>query len=406
MRRALLPSLSLAIALAGAGPDARAQTLFESYAVPGPWTPGWTLVDLPTPGGALPVRLDYPALDGGGAGSSPDTAGGPWPLLAFGHGGGLAPEAYGAFLELVASWGFVVVSPGTALDGPLEALAGDLALALDAALLASTEGTAPLAGLLDATRIGAFGHSMGAGAALVMAADRPDVGAVVALAPWDAPPALTPLPPSQAVAALAAPLLVVVGGADDVTPPATDAWPIYEAALATTRLREIVIVPGAGHNGPQSLFDVAADAGVAFLRAYLIDEHPALDHVYGPYAQAQIEQREITFELRAPECFVTGTLAPGAVVSTHLGATPGAPTWLLLGVATAPGPPPLPCLGIALAGGSFFELGPMPSGQLLSLDVGLPPGLVLPPGVPVFVQTLALEPQGLRCSDVRELVTP
>jgi len=396
----LRPMLALALA-AGV---ARGQTLFDSYAVPGPHAAGWDEVALASAaeGPPLPVRLDYPAERAGG-GAPPDQAGGPWPLLVFGHGTGAAPAVYEAWLALLASWGLVVVSPQTALEGPLDPLAADLGAALDAALLASGASTGPLAGLVDGERLALAGHSLGGGAAVVAAAARPDLDAVVALSPWDAPPELAAVPPSVAAASLQAPLLVVVGSEDTITPPADDAGPIYEAAQSVARLRELVVVPGAGHAGPQVLFDVAADAGVAFLRACLIDEHPALDHVYGPLAQSA-RDRELTYEVRAPDCFLTGTLAPGEVFSVHLSGAAGAPVWLALG--PAPAADAGACPGLAPAGASFFGMGTLGPGQVASLDVPLPEDLLLPPGVSLFLQTLEEGAGAPSCSPVRELVTP
>ncbi len=120
----------------------------------------------------------------------------------------------------------------------------------------------------DATRhlrIGFFGASTGAGAALVAAAERPDlIGAVVSRG---GRPDLA----GAALARVAAPTLLIVGGEDDVV------IDLNRAALTRMRCEvRLEIIPGATHlfEEPGALARVADLAGAWFSR-HLSTEAPA-----------------------------------------------------------------------------------------------------------------------------------
>jgi len=97
-------------------------------------------------------------------------------------------------------------------------------------------------------RVGYFGASTGAGAALVAAAERPEVvGAVVS---WGGRPDLA----GPALARVRAPTLLIVGGND------VPVIELNQAALAQLRCeKQLVIVPGATHlfEEPGALDEVA-----------------------------------------------------------------------------------------------------------------------------------------------------
>jgi len=112
------------------------------------------------------------------------------PAVAFGHHWLSGPEHYLSTLAHLASWGLVVVAPGTergvAPSGP--GLAADLHTALD---VATGVRLGPGEISVDPQRLALAGHGFGAGAALLAAAQRP-VGAVGALFPAQTVPATEP----------------------------------------------------------------------------------------------------------------------------------------------------------------------------------------------------------------------
>jgi len=125
----------------------------------------------------LPTTVVYPAV--GAAGSTtaqpdatPDTNGGPYPLIVFAHGFGATAQTYQKLLEYLAGRGYVVAAPTFPLssdDSPCGAIAGDFvnqpedeSFVIDSVLQQSAAKAGPLAGLVDRTKIGAAGHSNGA----------------------------------------------------------------------------------------------------------------------------------------------------------------------------------------------------------------------------------------------------
>lgn len=115
------------------------------------------------------------------SGAPPDTAGGPFPLVVFGHGLGSTPQAYLHLLSAWAAAGYVVAAPRFPLSssqtpgGPDAAdvvhQPGDMRYVVDAVLRQSAGGSGPLAGLVDPHEVGAAGHSNGAISTLGLVAD-------------------------------------------------------------------------------------------------------------------------------------------------------------------------------------------------------------------------------------------
>jgi dienelactone hydrolase len=125
----------------------------------------------------LPTTIYYPAAGAPASAAAqpnatPDTRGGPYPLIVFAHGFSATARTYKALLEQWASRGYVVAAPTFPLssgDSPCGPIAGDsvnqpedLSHVIDSALRLSRGGSGALAGLVDADRIGAAGHSNGA----------------------------------------------------------------------------------------------------------------------------------------------------------------------------------------------------------------------------------------------------
>jgi predicted dienelactone hydrolase len=149
------------------------------------------------------------------------STGGPYPLVVFAHGYNLGPSHYLQIIDAIAAGGYVVAAPsfpladgatGNPLDeGDIPNQAKDLSFVITQFQGAVGQGGA-LAGKVDASRVGAVGHSDGADTVL-------DVGylpgfsdgrvrAVVSMSP-DAMR-------SQAVGA--APLLLTHGNRDTIVP--------------------------------------------------------------------------------------------------------------------------------------------------------------------------------------------
>ncbi len=162
---------------------------------------------------SLPTTVWYPAT------------GGPWPLVVFGHGFQVGPQPYLRLCELWASAGYAVAVPSFPLTDQARAGAyldeadiqnqpQDMRFLIGALLARSGQAGDPLAGLLDADRVGVAGHSDGASTALAVGyypgLQDPRVKAVVALS-------ADPLPNLPSATGTAT-LLDVHGDADTITP--------------------------------------------------------------------------------------------------------------------------------------------------------------------------------------------
>ncbi|MFE3545476.1 dienelactone hydrolase family protein [Nocardia sp. NPDC059177] len=210
------------------------------------------------------------------------------PAVAFAHGWLTSAENYKSLLEHVASWGFVVAAPDTE-RGPIPShldLGTDLLTTLDiVSKVRLGDGTISV----HPDRLALAGHGMGAGAAVIAAAQR-RVAAVAALFPAPTSPAAQNIAPD-----LDTPGLIITG--DDLDSLSSDARALAAAWSGPSLLRRI---DGAAHNGiveGRRLF-AALGAGRyehktekttrALLTGYLLTTLLA-DKTYAPFADPEAD---------------------------------------------------------------------------------------------------------------------
>jgi len=242
----------------------------------------------------LITEVRYPALGAPGAAEMPNApaahAGGPFPLVIFGHGYAVTPALYARLLHAWAQAGYVVAAPVFPLEnadapgGPGESdlvnQPADMRFVISRMLAASNASSGPLAGLIDPAQIAVTGQSDGGDTALAVAYDGsyrdPRVGAAIILSGAEIP-ALGSFTFPRA----GPPLLATQGSADTINPPsATNAF--FETAPPPKYLLSLL---GAEHLPPysdqQPQLTIVERVTIAFLDAYLKHRPSALQRL-GP----------------------------------------------------------------------------------------------------------------------------
>jgi len=240
--------------------------------------PRTLVTDVRYPAVGNPARTDV-------SGAAPARAGGPFPLVVFGHGFDVMPSLYARLLQSWAQAGYVVAAPVFPLEnadapgGPDEAdltnQPADMRFVISRMIALSHARSGPLAGLIDPTRIAVAGQSDGGDTALAVADDPryrdPRVGAVIVLSGAEIPGIGEFAFPRDSP-----PLLATQGTADTVNPPsATSAF--FDVA---PRPKYLLRLLGAGHLPPYSdeepQLGIVQRVTIAFLDGYLRDSSSAL----------------------------------------------------------------------------------------------------------------------------------
>lgn len=131
---------------------------------------------------SMDLLVIYPIAEGG----APCVG---FPLIVFNHGFLLSAEGYRSYGEHLASHGFVVALPTlpmTFLNVHHAKLAEDIRFAIDYCIASNEQEDHPLFGAIDATRIGASGHSLGGKLSLLEAVTDDRIVAAALLDPVDA----------------------------------------------------------------------------------------------------------------------------------------------------------------------------------------------------------------------------
>jgi predicted dienelactone hydrolase len=182
-------------------------------------------------------------------------AGGPWPVVIFGHGYLSPVDLYTTLLTDLAAAGYLVVAPtsGGELFPDHASFAADFSAVID---WLTTENARPgswLEGAVDLERIAASGHSMGGGASTLATAADPRIRTVANLAAAETRPSAV-----AAAAGITVPSLLIAGELDAIAPVETHQRPIFEAI--TTAPAQLRIITGGSHCG---FIDDPAEGGLA-----------------------------------------------------------------------------------------------------------------------------------------------
>jgi predicted dienelactone hydrolase len=256
-----------------------------TFASPGPLGVGETTLTLPTDG--APVEVWYPATKASVTGQPIATydvstwlppalkklipagfsvtypsggvrgvavAPGRYPLVVFSHGYAGFRDQSTLLTGFLASWGFVVAAPDhysrdltEVLGGPTGATAkttdvGDLKATIALMSRQNTSASSPFHGHVDATRVGAVGHSAGGAAVEALAASDPKVATFIGLA--GATVGALGQPKGGTGSAIPHQPGLLMSGTSDTVVPTTGMIAAYGHLDAPKRL---ILIKGAGH---------------------------------------------------------------------------------------------------------------------------------------------------------------
>ena len=185
--------------------------------------------------GEIPIDVFYPAAEGGEAASP---AAGRFPLVVFGHGYGMQTLDYAYLWEALVPAGYIFaisdrLSDATFLN--LEDYSLDLRFVLSRIRQEGEAGDSPLRGHVgDAAAL--MGHSAGAGASVLAAADalarnEPGLQTILLLAPLGSllPPVAGVRQPVRSADEVDVPVLVIEGEKDCTTPPDLHSRPVFQS---------------------------------------------------------------------------------------------------------------------------------------------------------------------------------
>jgi predicted dienelactone hydrolase len=179
-----------------------------------------------------------------------DTKGAPYPLIILSHGLSASRRQYAGYGEQLASHGYIVAAPdyplsnlgspgGPRLNAVLEQ-PKDLSFVIDELLGFNDEDGNRFKGAIDAKRIGATGHSLGA-MTTFMSIYGPDRDSrIKAALPFETPGCFFP---ESYAADVSVPILFTSGSDDLITPPVSSDH-VYDIAKAP---RYLATIKGADH---------------------------------------------------------------------------------------------------------------------------------------------------------------
>lgn len=219
---------------------------------PGGYAAGYVDTTVQAGGRSFSARVYYPAS---AAGNAQPVAAGRFRAIAFGHGFLQGISRYQSTLSHLATWGFIVIAPGSqgGFAPDHSAFADDLNAALTWAAAQDTTSGSRFAGHVNGDRFALSGHSMGGGASLLAAARNPRVVTVANLAAAETNPSA-----KAAAATLAIPVQLVAGDRDTIAGISGNQRPIYDSKPPAKQLRTI---RGGYHCGFMDSSSLFCDSG-------------------------------------------------------------------------------------------------------------------------------------------------
>lgn len=203
----------------------------------GPYEAGWTSATLNREGRTLNTIIYYPSFVEGSE-TQIDTLHGPYQVIAFGHGFFMQNSYYISHYKHLASYGFVVIAPQFPDNNHLQ-LAYDLIYCVNYIKTQNTNSSSRFFNLIDVTRAGLSGHSMGGGASLLAAANDSTITVATPLAAAETnPSAINVMNQIKGV------VYLISAQNDGITPPSQHQIPMYNNA---NPVKALPLIKGANH---------------------------------------------------------------------------------------------------------------------------------------------------------------
>jgi dienelactone hydrolase len=203
----------------------------------GPYEAGWTSATLNREGRTLNTIIYYPSFVEGSE-TQIDTLHGPYQTIAFGHGFFMQNSYYISHFKHLASYGYVVIAPQFPDNNHLQ-LAYDLIYCVNYIKTQNTNSSSRFFDLIDVTKAGLSGHSMGGGASLLAAANDSTITVAAPLAAAETnPSAINVMNQIKGV------VYLISAQNDGITPPPQNQIPMYNNA---NPVKALPLIKGANH---------------------------------------------------------------------------------------------------------------------------------------------------------------
>jgi hypothetical protein len=222
--------LAVVLSVAFASTAVAANPIETTYKVAGPSTVA--TADVTNAAGTVIYKLFYPSNIGAGGVKAP--------IITWGNGSGAVPSQYSGLLNQLASWGFAVVASTSTTTGKgTEMLAG-----ANYMVAQNTTVGSPFYGKLDTAKVGAIGHSQGAGG--TVNATNHSAGLITTAVPIALPNTIWVSPGDEYYPAQLTVPTLFLGGANDIiiSSPSTIAGFYNQVPGAAAK----AVLKGADHN--------------------------------------------------------------------------------------------------------------------------------------------------------------
>ncbi|MCX8057453.1 MAG: T9SS type A sorting domain-containing protein [Ignavibacteria bacterium] len=211
--------------------------LFPQPENPGIMKAGWLNTTLNRDGRTLSVVIYYPALNEG-SNTPIDTTNKPYPIIGFGHGFAMQTSYYTSLFKHLASYGYIIIAPQFPDVNHLQ-LAYDLLYCVRFIKSQNSNLNSIFYRLVDTSKVGLFGHSMGGGASLLASSIDSTITVVAPLAAAETNPSVI-----SVMSKIKSVVYLITAQNDGITPPSSNQIPMFNNA---NPIKAIPIIKGANH---------------------------------------------------------------------------------------------------------------------------------------------------------------